>query len=119
MLMMLMMSSYKATNMNTEEVVAVKVVSLSELLNIRTELALQKTCHHPNIVYVGDCFNWQDKLWIVMEYMGKGSLTTIIGKDVDFSETCIAYVCKGILSALEALHSDNRIHRGRLIMIDD
>lgn len=32
-----------------------------------------------------------------MEYMGKGSLTGIVGTDVKFSEPCIAYVCKGIL----------------------
>lgn len=47
-----------------------------------------------------------------MEYMGKGSLTGIVGKDVQFSEPCIAYVCKGILQALVSMHADNRIHRG-------
>ena len=50
--------------MKTEAEVAVKVTSLSELLNIRNELALQKTCHHNNIVWVGDCFNWKNKLWV-------------------------------------------------------
>ena len=47
-----------------------------------------------------------------MEYMEKGSLTAIVGKDIDFPEPCIAYVCKGILKALAVLHEDNRIHRG-------
>ena len=47
-----------------------------------------------------------------MEYMGKGSLTGIVGTDVKFSEPCIAYVCKGILEALACMHADNRIHRG-------
>lgn len=47
-----------------------------------------------------------------MEYMGKGSLTGIVGTDVHFSEPCIAYVCRGILQALASLHADNRIHRG-------
>lgn len=50
--------------MKTEEEVAVKVTSLSELVNIRNELALQKTSHHSNIVWVGDCFNWKNKLWV-------------------------------------------------------
>ena len=71
--------------MKTEEEVAVKVTSLSELINIRNELALQKTCCHPNIVHVGDCFDWKDKLWIVMEYMEKGSLTGIVGKDISLA----------------------------------
>ena len=47
-----------------------------------------------------------------MEYMGKGSLTGIVGTDVKFSEPCIAYVCKGILEALACMHADNRIPRG-------
>ena len=102
--------------MKTEEVVAVKVTSLTELLNIKNELALQKTCCHSNIVHVGDCFNWNDKLWIVMEFMGRGSLTGIVGKEVHFREPYIAYVCKGILNALVSLHADNRIHRGNFEM---
>ncbi len=95
-----------------------KVTSLSELLNIRQELALQKTCHHSNIMTVGDCFNWKDKLWIVMEYMEKGSLFGIVGKDVHFEEKYIAYVCKGILSALSSMHHDNRIIGDRMKSID-
>ena len=98
--------------MKTENTVAMKVTSLSELVNIRNELALQKTCHHSNIVFVGDCFNWRDKLWIVMEFMEKGSLTGILGPDVHFEERFIAYVCQSILRALDSLHRDNRIHRG-------
>ena len=86
--------------MKTENTVAMKVTSLSELVNIRNELALQKTCHHSNIVFVGDCFNWRDKLWIVMEFMEKGSLTGILGPDVHFEERFIAYVCQSILRAL-------------------
>lgn len=105
-------NSYKATNIKTEEVVAVKVTPYSELLNIYQELALQKTCHHSNIMRVGDCFEWKDKLWIIMEYMEKGSLFGIVGKEIHFEEQYIAYVCKGILSALRSMHRDNRIHRG-------
>ena len=73
--------------MKTENTVAMKVTSLSELVNIRNELALQKTCHHSNIVFVGDCFNWRDKLWIVMEFMEKGSLTCT-SRSVS-SRTCV------------------------------
>ena len=54
-----------------------------------------------------------------MEYMEKGSLFGIVGKDVHFEEKYIAYVCKGILSALSSMHHDNRIHRGMLIDLCD
>ena len=91
-----------------------KVTSLSELLNIRQELALQKTCHHSNIMTVGDCFNWKDKLWIVMEYMDRGSLAEIVSTEYPMPEPHIAYVCRCLLLALDALHSQNRIHRGTL-----
>lgn len=90
-----------------------KVTSLTELINIRNELALQKTCKHENIVWVGDCFDYKDRLWIVMEFMENGALTSILGKEVDYTEELIAYVCKSALSALQCMHRDNRIHRGK------
>lgn len=36
-----------------------------------------------------------------MEYMQGGSLTEVLGPEVDFPESHIAYVCKQVLPALE------------------
>ena len=104
---------YKATSIEKEEVVAIKVTSLNELLSIRNEIALQKTCRHDNILWVGDCFDYKDRLWIVMEYMENGALTSYLGKEVEYEEQVIAYVCRSVLEALNSMHQNNRIHRGK------
>ena len=57
-------SRYKATRISDDEEVAIKVVSISELQNISKELSLQRSCSHSNIVWIGDCFNWNNKLWV-------------------------------------------------------
>ena len=46
-----------------------------------------------------------------MELMDAGCLTEILGPDIDFPETHIAYVCKNILQALSYLHRNNKLHR--------
>ena len=47
-----------------------------------------------------------------MEYMDRGSLAEILSPDYPMPEQHIAYVCRCLLMALDALHSQNRIHRG-------
>lgn len=44
--------------------------------------------------------------------MDRGSLAEILSPAYPFPEMHIAYVCRCLLSALDALHSQNRIHRG-------
>ena len=46
-----------------------------------------------------------------MELMDAGCLTEILGPDIDFPETHIAYVCKNVLTALSYLHRNNKLHR--------
>ena len=47
-----------------------------------------------------------------MEYMDRGSLAEILSPEFPMPEQHIAYVCRCLLLALDALHSQNRIHRG-------
>ena len=51
-----------------------------------------------------------------MEYMDRGSLADILSPDYPLPEPLIAYVCRCLLLALDALHSKNRIHRGTLFL---
>lgn len=47
-----------------------------------------------------------------MEYMDKGSLSSLIEKHIQFDEGVIAYICKNVLKALSFIHSKKHIHRG-------
>ena len=58
------------------------------------------------------CISALFNVQIVMEYMDRGSLAEILSCDHPIPEQHIAYVCRCLLSALDALHSQNRIHRG-------
>jgi serine/threonine protein kinase len=119
---------------------------------IQQEIVVLRDCSHPNIIaYFGsylrcNVFFWsfckiyffvcrRDRLWIVMEYCGGGSLQDIyhskftglfyfyyfllkIGcKNLFFSvtgplsELQIAFVCRETLKGLDYLHSMNKIHR--------
>ena len=50
-------------------------------------------------------------MWIVLEFIHGGSLTEVLGPGIDFPESCIAYVCRRLLSALAFLHGEMRLHR--------
>lgn len=112
---------YKGTDSVTGERIALKVAPASDLKNLKNELALQRMCNQQNIVSIRDCYLWNDKLWvgnececevqIAMELMDAGCLTEILGPDIDFPETHIAYVCKNVLTALSYLHRNNKLHR--------
>jgi len=78
-----------------------------------TEVAMMDSLKHPNIVKYISCFKVQTELWVIMEFMGGGSLTDILElhKSLDIKEEYIARVMLESLKALEYIHSLHRIHR--------
>lgn len=77
---------------------------------IINEIAVMKSCHHPNIVNYVEGYLWKGDLWVVMEYMAGGSLTDIVTNTV-VTEGQIATISQEILKGLVHLHSHNIIHR--------
>lgn len=114
--------SYKATQKSTGKLVAIKVCLEKNYHYIQHEIELQSQSHHPCILTIYECFRWKEHIYvrltlsrhtqIVIEYMDRGSLTEIISPRYPLPEQHIAYVCRCLLLALDALHSKNRIHRG-------
>uniref|UniRef100_A0A8C3CLZ7 non-specific serine/threonine protein kinase n=1 Tax=Cairina moschata TaxID=8855 RepID=A0A8C3CLZ7_CAIMO len=82
---------YKARNVNTGELAAIKVIKLEP----------------------GKCFLSEiiDKLWICMEFCGGGSLQDIYHVTGPLSEQQIAYVSRETLQGLYYLHSKGKMHR--------
>ena len=61
---------YKAEQRETQQLVAVKRISLAEFGDdVKTELAVQKECNHECIVNFVCSYCWQGDLWIVMEFV--------------------------------------------------
>ncbi|NWV16613.1 PAK3 kinase, partial [Origma solitaria] len=76
--------------------VAVKQMSLAKQPQkelIVNELLVLRDNKHPNIVNYLDSYLVGDKLWIIMEYMDGGPLSSVI-KEVRMAEGEMAVICR-------------------------
>ncbi|GAB5569883.1 mitogen-activated protein kinase kinase kinase kinase 3 isoform X2 [Prionailurus iriomotensis] len=91
---------YKARNVNTGELAAIKVIKLEpgeDFAVVQQEIIMMKDCKHPNIVAYFGSYLRRDKLWICMEFCGGGSLQDIYHVTGPLSELQIAYVSRETL----------------------
>ncbi|GAQ86025.1 Serine Threonine protein kinase [Klebsormidium nitens] len=118
---------YKARSLRTNELVAIKVISLSEAEEgyeeIRGEIEMLQQCNHPNVVRYLGSHQGEDYLWIVMEYCGGGSVADLMHlSDEPLEEAQIAYICRESLKGLAYLHSIFKVHRdikgGNILLTD-
>ncbi|XP_003795749.1 mitogen-activated protein kinase kinase kinase kinase 3 [Otolemur garnettii] len=116
---------YKARNVNTGELAAIKVIKLEpgeDFAVVQQEIIMMKDCKHPNIVAYFGSYLRRDKLWICMEFCGGGSLQDIYHVTGPLSELQIAYVSRETLQGLYYLHSKGKMHRdikGANILLTD
>ncbi|KAL0701244.1 hypothetical protein Bca4012_057366 [Brassica carinata] len=109
-------SVYKARDLKTSEIVAIKVISLTEgeegYEEIRVEIEMLQQCNHPNVVRYLGSYQGEDYLWIVMEYCGGGSVADLMNVTEEaLEEYQIAYICREALKGLAYLHSIFKVHR--------
>ncbi|XVE91630.1 hypothetical protein REPUB_Repub01dG0026800 [Reevesia pubescens] len=107
---------YKARDIRTSELVAIKVISLTEgeegYEEIRGEIEMLQQCSHPNVVRYLGSYQGEEYLWIVMEYCGGGSVADLMNvTEEPLEEYQIAYICREALKGLEYLHSIFKVHR--------
>ncbi|XP_064283225.1 serine/threonine-protein kinase PAK 3-like isoform X2 [Passer domesticus] len=104
---------YKATDPATGDVVALKKMPLRKRSRkelIVNEIQVMKENRHPNIVNYIDSYLVNEDLWLVMEYVDGGTLTSVLVQ-VLMEERIIAAISRECLKALDFLHSKNVIHR--------
>ena len=102
---------WSATQNSTKRKCAIKITDLSDLANLKNEIAMQTLSSHPNVVQYIGAYAWENRLWIVMELLQGGSLTECLGVGRAWGEPQIAYVCRETLKALAYLHRQHRLHR--------
>ncbi|KAG8444132.1 hypothetical protein GDO86_009349 [Hymenochirus boettgeri] len=116
---------YKARNVNTGELAAIKVIKLEpgeDFAVVQQEIIMMKDCKHTNIVAYFGSYLRRDKLWICMEFCGGGSLQDIYHVTGPLSEPQIAYVSRETLQGLYYLHNKGKMHRdikGANILLTD
>lgn len=101
-----------AIDSETDMLVAIKQMNITTQANefILNEILVMKENRHPNVVNYLDSYFIDNQLWVVMEYLGGGSLTDIV-VCTRMNESAIATVCREVLKALEFLHRNHVIHR--------
>ncbi|XP_056155985.1 mitogen-activated protein kinase kinase kinase kinase 2 isoform X2 [Lampris incognitus] len=105
---------YKARNISTSELAAIKVIKLDpgdDITSIQQEITMMKECKHKNIVAYFGTYHRNTKLWICMEYCGGGSLQDIYHVTGPLKEKQIAYICRETLQGLYHLHETGKMHR--------
>ncbi len=108
---------YRATDLKTEQSVAVKQLMTSRELNELAWLRFQresdalKQLDHPNIVKLIDAFREEDFEYIVMEYIYGGSLFERLNREGRLPLRKALEIAAQLADALEHAHQRGIIHR--------
>lgn len=106
---------YRALNLNTGQMVAVKRISLSglkeeEISQLMKEVDLLKSLSHPGIVKYEGMARDQDTLSIVLEFAENGSLGQTLKAFGKLNERLVASYVVKILEGLHYLHQSDVVH---------
>ncbi|KAG6833014.1 hypothetical protein H0H87_012600 [Tephrocybe sp. NHM501043] len=108
-------SVYRALNLNTGQMVAVKRIRLnglkeSEIETLMREVDLVKSLSHPSIVKYEGMARDADTLSIVLEYAENGSLGQTLKAFGKLNERLVASYVVKILEGLHYLHQSDVVH---------
>ena len=100
---------YKAKEIKTEKIVAVKQISINnskiKYEYILKEINVLSNLSHPNIVKYYKHYEENDKIYIIMEYLEGGTLKQYINEEKNkINEDICRIIIKKILEALSYLH---------------
>ncbi|RMZ85039.1 hypothetical protein DV738_g7, partial [Chaetothyriales sp. CBS 135597] len=97
--------------------VAVKIILKKNVKGneqmVYDELKLLQTLHHPHIVAFEDWFESRDKYYIVTQLATGGELFERICDQGKFTEKDAARTIKEVLEAVDYLHDNQVVHRGK------
>lgn len=108
-------SVYRALNLNTGQMVAVKRIRLEglkeeEVTTLMREVDLVKSLSHPSIVKYEGMARDEDTLSIVLEYAENGSLGQTLKAFGKLNERLVASYVVKILEGLHYLHQSDVVH---------
>ena len=108
---------YLARERSEQFVCALKVLHKSELQHgkvekqVRREIEIQSNLRHPNILRLYGHFHDRKRIFLILEFAGKGELYKLLRKENRFSEWKAAQYIAQMAAALKYLHKKHVMHR--------
>lgn len=108
---------YLAKERSTGFVCALKVLHKSELQQgkvekqLRREIEIQSNLRHPNILRLFGHFHDSKRVFLILEFAGKGELYKHLRKETRFPEWKAAQYIAQMAAALKYLHKKHVMHR--------
>ena len=108
---------YLAKEKATGFVCALKVLHKSELQigkvekQVRREIEIQSNLRHPNILRLYGYFHDSKRIFLILEFAGKGELYKLLRKEERFPEWKAAQYIAQMAAALKYLHKKHVMHR--------
>ncbi|CAO1621379.1 unnamed protein product [Parajaminaea phylloscopi] len=108
-------SVYRALNLNSGQMVAVKRIKLEgrseeEVTQLMNEVDLLKSLEHPSVVKYEGLVRGPDVVSIILEYVENGSLLHTLKAFGNFPEKLVASYVVKILEGLDYLHEKDVVH---------
>jgi serine/threonine protein kinase len=108
---------YLAEDMKIGRLVAIKQLYESLVDNLEIyerfmqEARIAGRLEHPNIIILYNIEEYEGAAYMVMEYLGGGSLSDLMKKEVQMDIRVSIQIMLGILTGLEAAHNIKVVHR--------
>ncbi|KAK0107536.1 hypothetical protein ONS96_003343 [Cadophora gregata f. sp. sojae] len=78
---------------------------------VENEMKIMQAIQHPNIVKYIEHVDWEDYLYIIMEFVPCGDLGSLVNKHGPLPEADVKSMARQLLSALKYLHEGGITHR--------
>ncbi|OAF71340.1 hypothetical protein A3Q56_00919 [Intoshia linei] len=105
---------YKMIDMSNNQTVAVKIIDMEEsdddLGSIQNEIKMLSQSKSEYITRYFGSYVDGSKLWIVMEYMGGGSILDIMSLG-PLKENLISTILREVILGLDYIHGQKKVHR--------
>eukprot|EP01088_Endostelium_zonatum_P020101 TRINITY_DN7247_c0_g1_i2.p1 TRINITY_DN7247_c0_g1~~TRINITY_DN7247_c0_g1_i2.p1 ORF type:complete len:259 (-),score=53.01 TRINITY_DN7247_c0_g1_i2:34-810(-) len=108
---------YLARERKSKYIVALKALWKAQLVKnrvehqLRREVEIQLNLHHPNVLRLYGYFHDEDRVYLILEYAGKGELYKELTDKGQFSERQSAKLLKMVVGAMIYCHKKHVIHR--------
>merc|ERR1719334_2827874 len=108
---------WKGEDKKTGKTIAIKIIDLEksgeEIDEVQKEIKALSNMNSRNVTQYIESFVKGNHLWIIMEYLGGGSVRDVIVSkgETGLEEVYIAIILKEVLHGLKYMHSLGKIHR--------